>query len=121
LAKEHQHQAANVIKCALRVWYLRRKHRPTSSEFITAQRRLFRSIHFIKQVKEESKKLIDNCVGLPEIITIQREVSAGTQENIQQSIIMKSKIDQIEEKLINMNKTMMDIQNTLNLLLDRMS
>jgi hypothetical protein len=120
LAKEHRHQAANVIKFALTIWYLRRKYRPTSSEFITAKRRLFRSIHFNKQLKEERKKLIDNCVGLPEIITIQREAGAKTRENVKQSIIMKSKVDQIEEKLVDMNKTMTDIQNKLNLLLDRM-
>ncbi|CAF1549412.1 unnamed protein product, partial [Rotaria sordida] len=40
LAKKRKHQAANVIKFAIKIWYLKRKHRSTSTEYIKVQRRL---------------------------------------------------------------------------------
>jgi hypothetical protein len=120
LAKERKNQAVNIIICAVRAWYLKRKHLPTSIEYIKAQRRLFRSIHFNQQLKREQNKLIDNCIGLPELLTIQREVNAKTEDSQLQMSTMKSKVDQIEEKLTDMNQTMINIQNTLNVLLQRM-
>jgi hypothetical protein len=114
LAKERKIQAANVIKYALRVWYLKRKYRPISNEYIKAQRRLVRSIHFQQQLKHKQKELIDNCIGFPELITTQRQIYVQVQQNTEQSILMKSKMDQIEEKLIQINQTMMNLQNTLN-------
>lgn len=119
LAKQRRHQAANVVKCALKVWYLKRKGRPSSSQFIGAQRNLFRSIHANQQLKQEQKGLVDNCIGLPELITLQREVNGKTKEQTHKSIVMKSKIDQFEKKLSDMDEKMTNIQNTLNLLLDR--
>jgi len=121
LAKERKVQAANVVKFALQVWYLQQKNRLTSSQYIKAQRRLFRSIHFIQQIKQEQKKLIDNCLGFPELITTQRETNVKTQVNTQKSIIMKSKMDTIEQKLADMNQTMVNIQNTLNVVLNKIS
>ncbi len=120
-AKERQNQAANVIKFALKFWYIKRNHRPRSTEYIKAQRRLVRSIHFNQQLKQEQKKLTDNCIGFPELMTIEREAIVKIQQNTQRSIITKSKIDQIEEKLVDMNQTMVNIQNTLNLLLNKIS
>jgi hypothetical protein len=120
LVKERKNQAANIIKFTL-VWYLKQKHRPTSIQYTKSQRRLIRSMHFHQQLKREQRKLVDNCVGSPALLTIQRETSAKTQETTQQITIMKSKVDQIEEKLVDMNQTMMNIQSTLTCLLKRMT
>ncbi|CAF4057851.1 unnamed protein product [Rotaria sordida] len=120
LAKKRNHQAANVIKFAIKIWYLKRKHRSTSTEYIKVQRRLIQSIRFIQKLKQKQGKLTDNYIGLQEIITIQRETISKTEENTEQLIIMESKVDKIDENLIDINHTMINIQKTLNLLLNRM-
>jgi chromosome condensin MukBEF ATPase and DNA-binding subunit MukB len=76
-------------------------------------------MHFNQQLKQEQRKLVDNCVGLPELLTIQRETSDKTQENTERLTIMKLKVDQIEGQLADINQTMTNIQNTLTLLLNR--
>jgi hypothetical protein len=114
LAKERKIQAANVIQCVVRVWYLKRKYQSSSNEYIQAQRRLFRSIHFNQQLKHKQKQLIDNCIGFPELVSTQRQITVHLQQNTQQSILIKSKIEQIEEKLIQINQTMINLQKTLN-------
>ncbi len=121
IAKERKNQAANVIKSVLKIWYLKRKNRLTSNEYIKAQRRLFRSINFNQQLKQEQKKLVDNCIGIPELIVMQRQINDKTDENTQTLTIMKLKVDKIEEKLIDMDQTMTKIQDTLHLLLNRIS
>jgi hypothetical protein len=110
-----------VIKSVLKIWYLKRKNRLTSNEYIKAQRRLFRSINFNQQLKQEQKKLVDNCIGIPELIVMQRQINDKTDENTQTLTIMKLKVDKIEEKLIDMDQTMTKIQDTLHLLLNRIS
>ncbi|CAF1137184.1 unnamed protein product [Rotaria sordida] len=123
LAKEHKIQAANVIKFTVKVWYMKNKHISLSSiRYLQAQRRLFQSIHLLQQVKQEQGKLIDNCVGHIDLLTIQRKTHAQTYETKEQLKTMKIKIDKIEEKLIemntNINNTTNDIQKTLNILLN---
>ena len=82
-----------MIKCALRVWYLKRKYRPISDEYIKAQRRLVRSIHFNQQLKQEQTKLVDNCIGFPELLTTQREINVEIRQNTHRSIIMQLKMN----------------------------
>jgi hypothetical protein len=120
LSKQHKSQAANIVKFALRVWYLKRKSNRSSTRYITAQRRLLRSILISQQIKQEQRKLIDNCVGVPELLNIQRETNDKSQENADRLITMQLKVDQIEEKLVNINQTMMNIENSLHLVLDKM-
>ncbi len=121
LAKQIKEQAANVIKAALKVWYLKRRRRLTSAQYITAQRRLFRSILINRKLKQGQRQLIDSCVGLPELLTAQRSANDKVEENAQQLTVVQLKIDKIEEKLFNMNQVSMNIQNTLNLLLEKMT
>ncbi len=119
LAKERKIQAANVIKYAIKLWYLKRTHRPTSFEYIKIQRRLLRSIHLNQQLKQEQRKLVDNCIGLSELLTIERKTNDKIQENTERLTLMKLKVDQIEGQLADINQTMTNIQNTLTLLLNR--
>jgi len=119
IAKERKTHAANVIKFVLKLWFLKRKRQPTSNEYIQAQRGLVRSMHFNQQLKQEQKKLIDNCTGLPELVLMQHDTNDRTRENTQTLSIMKFKVDKIEEKLTDMNQAITNIQNTLHLLLNR--
>jgi hypothetical protein len=121
LAKQCKNQAANVIKFALKVWYLKRKTSRTSMQYIAAQRRLFRSVLINQQLKQKQRRLIDQCVGIPELLAAQRETNDKVQENTQRLTIMQLKVDKIEEKIININQTTMNIQNTLNVLLNKMT
>ncbi|CAF2638772.1 unnamed protein product [Rotaria sp. Silwood2] len=121
LAKQRNNQTANVIKFAIKLWYLKQTHRSTSTEYIKTKRKLIRSIRFSRKLKQEQGKLIDNCIGLQEIITIQRETNSKIEENAEQLIIMKLQVDKIDENFVNINHTMISIQKTLNLLLIGMS
>ena len=119
IAKERKNHAANVIKFVLKLWFLKRKHQPTSNEYIKAQRGLVRSMHFNQQLKQEQKKLIDSCIGIPELVVMQRETNDKIRENTQTLLIMNLKVDKIEEKLGDMNHAITNIQDTLHLLLNR--
>ncbi|CAF3597163.1 unnamed protein product [Adineta steineri] len=121
LAKERKNHAANVVKFVVKLWYLKRKHRPISNEYIKAQRELVRSIHFNQQLKQDQKKLIDSCIGMPELIVMQRDSNDKIRENTQTLSIMKVKVDKIEEKLGDMDHAMINIQNTLHLVLNKIS
>ncbi|CAF3950266.1 unnamed protein product [Adineta steineri] len=117
LGKERQIQAANIIKYAIKRWYLNRKHQSLTSEYIKIQRRLYRSIHFNQRLKREQKKVIDSCIGLPELITAQRE----SNDKIKKLMSMEVKVDRIEKNVADMNTTMNSIRNTLDLLLNKIT
>ncbi|CAF1505181.1 unnamed protein product [Adineta ricciae] len=121
LVKDRKHQASNVIKFVLKLWILRRKNQASSNEFLKAQRGLVRSMHFNQQIKQEQKKLVDNCVGMPELIIMQRDTNDKTYENTSTLIVMKGKIEKIEEKLCQIDQTMIDIQNSLRILSNQLA
>lgn len=119
IAKERKHQAANVIKSVLKLWYLRRKQSSTSIEYIKAQRELVRSIHTSQQLKTAQKNLADSCIGLPELYVMQNDTNVRARENTQTLATMRVKIEKIEEQLGNMSYAVTNIQSTLHLLLDK--
>ncbi|CAF0800119.1 unnamed protein product [Adineta steineri] len=122
MLKERKNHAANIIKYIFKLWFLKKKQQqPTSNEYIKAQRELVRSIHFNQQLKLEQKKLVDSCIGIPELVVIQRQTNDKTRENTQTLAIMKLKMNKIEEQLGEMNHAITNIQNTLHLLLNRIS
>ncbi|CAF4132398.1 unnamed protein product [Rotaria sordida] len=121
LAKEHKIQAANCVKFAVKVWYMKNRNTSLSSiRYLQVRRRLFQAIHLVQQVKQERGKLIDNCIDQIDLLTMQRKTNAQTYETKEQLKTMKVKIDNIEEKLIemntNINNTVNDIQKILNIL-----
>jgi hypothetical protein len=121
LAEDQKIQAANVMKFAIKLWYLKRKQLSASLEYTKTQRRLFRAIHFNKRLKQKQQKLVDNCIGLPELLTVQRETRDRTEDTAQLLATMSSKIEKIESELAWTSQTMTNIRSTLGLLLDRMS
>lgn len=70
-------------------------------------------------MKQEQRKLVDNCIGLSELLTIERKTNDKIQENTERLTLMKLKVDQIEGQLADINQTMNNIQNTLTLLSNR--
>ncbi|CAF1235159.1 unnamed protein product [Rotaria sordida] len=126
LAKEYKIEAANIIKFAFRVWYMKKKNISLSSiHYLQAQRRLFQSIQSLQQNKQEQRKLIDSCIDQIDLIAMHRNTTVQTYEAKELLKKTKVKIDKIEEKLvemnININNTINDMQKTLNMLFDKVS
>ncbi|CAF4779121.1 unnamed protein product, partial [Rotaria sp. Silwood2] len=124
LSKEQKMHAANVVKFALKVWCMRHKNASGSSiQYIRAQRQLFQSIHSLHRVKQQQAKLVDRCIDHIDLLAIQRNTSVQTYESADQLKMMKVKVNNIEEKLIemntNMNNTINDIHKKLDMLLDK--
>jgi hypothetical protein len=125
LAEEHKNQSANIIKFAIKSWYLQRQGKSTSIQYFQAQRRLFRSIHYLQQTKQEQRSLVDTCVGFTELMTMHRNTHVQTEETAEQIATIKSDVKKLEEKLISMNHSMKHsmniLQNTLNVILDKVT
>jgi hypothetical protein len=119
LSKKYKDQAANVVKYGWKVWFLKRKGKHTLIQYIQAQRKLLTSIHYIRKIKQQQRKLNDNCVTLLELYTVQRSTSTATDETSQRVILMERKVDKMEDKLIEINEGMTTLQDKLNILLDR--
>jgi hypothetical protein len=90
-------------------------------QYIQAQRKLLTSIHMVRKIKQQQRKLTDNCVSLLELYTVQRSTSEVTDETSQRVILMERKVDKIEDKLVEINHGMLNLQDKLNLLLDRVT
>ncbi|UJR32826.1 hypothetical protein I4U23_020288 [Adineta vaga] len=121
LTKERKNQSANIIKYSLLIWILKRRNRTHTPRYISAQRNLFRAILLGKQLKQEQKRLIDVCVGLPELITMQRQLSIKIRDNTDTLVTTKLNVEKVEEKLASMEQKMTNIQDTLQLILNRLS
>ncbi|CAF3351759.1 unnamed protein product [Rotaria socialis] len=121
LAKAHKDQAANVLKYGWKVWYLRRKGKSNCIQYIQTQRKLLTSIHLARNIKQRQRKLADNYVSLLELFTVQRSTSAVTDETSQRVIVMEQKIDKVEDKLVEINQGMLNLEDKLNILLDRIT
>ncbi|CAF4595834.1 unnamed protein product, partial [Rotaria magnacalcarata] len=40
-------------------------------QYVQAQRKLLTSIHYLRKIKQQQRKLIDNCVTLLELYNVQ--------------------------------------------------
>lgn len=119
LAKAYKNQAANVVKFGWKVWFLKRKGKQMVIQYIQAQRRLLTSIHCVRKIKDQQRKLIDNCVTLLELYTVQRTTSTTTDDTSQRVTSMQQKIDTLEDQMIQINQGMITLQDKMNILLDR--
>lgn len=119
LSRQHREQAANVIKFAIKVWYLKRKYNLRSFQYLKTEQMLYKSIYKIRKIKLEQRKLNDNCLDLFELINIQRYTSIKTKRIAKEITTIKFTMEQMQEKFIYMNNTINNIQNTLKQLLDK--
>ncbi|UJR35200.1 hypothetical protein I4U23_027967 [Adineta vaga] len=119
LAKAHKNQAANVVKYGWKVWYLKRKGKHMFIQYIQAQRKLLTSIHWVRKIKQQQRKLADNYVSLLELFNVQRSTNQITDETSQRVMIMERKVDKMEDRLVEINEGMVNLQDKLNILLDR--
>ena len=119
LAKNRKHQAANVIKFAIKTWYLKRKDKHLSLQNIRAQWKLVQSIHVLRQVKDEQRKLIDRCLVLADMFHLQRD-GHDRIEQVQEDIsTMKLSVDRLDEKFNGIHRTLTQIEDALVLVMER--
>ncbi|CAF4068413.1 unnamed protein product, partial [Rotaria sordida] len=114
LAKEHKHQAANVIKFAWKTWFWKAKKTPLSSmRYLQMERKLHRSIGIIHEIKQKQRCLNGSTIGLPEIQIIERSTSMNTEETIRKMATLESKMDEMEGQLVNLDYGLNGTQNVL--------
>jgi hypothetical protein len=117
--RERRGRAANVIKFAIKVWYLKRRNQLRTCQYLQVKRSLYQSIYSFQKLKHEQRKLTDNSLDLVELIHLQRYTSTKTKRIGREITIMKSTMNQMEEKFVDINNTMNKIQQTLNLLVEK--
>ncbi|CAF1475238.1 unnamed protein product, partial [Rotaria sordida] len=114
LAKEHKHQAANVIKFAWKTWFWKANKTPLSSmRYLQMERKLHRSIGIIHEIKRKQRCLNGSTIGLPEIQIIERSTNMNTEETIRKMATLESKMDEIEGQLVNLDYGLNGTQNVL--------
>jgi hypothetical protein len=119
LAKIYKNQAANVVKYGWKVWFLKRKGKHMIIHYIQAQRKLLTSIHYMRKIKQQQRKLNENCITLLELYTLQTSTNTSADETSQKILLMETKVDKMEDKLIEINQGMITVQDKINILLDR--
>jgi hypothetical protein len=118
-AKIYKNQAANVVKYGWKVWFLKRKGKHMIIHYIQAQRKLLTSIHYMRKIKQQQRKLNENCITLLELYTLQTSTNTSADETSQKILLMETKVDKMEDKLIEINQGMITVQDKINILLDR--
>ena len=106
LAKARKVHAANVIKYAILAWYSVRKGRAKSHKYFINQRKLFAEISNLQQVKQAQRGLIDNCIGLHELIAIQRTTEKHVRDTCSRISLLQTRIIQVERHMAQYNKTL---------------
>lgn len=119
LSKALKNQAANVVKFGWKVWFLKRKGKHMMIHYIQAQRQLLTSIHYLRKIKQQQRKLTDNCVSLLELYALQNNNNTAADETSRKVVIVEEKVNQMEDKLIEINQGMIVLHDKINILLDR--
>lgn len=121
LVKAQKAQAANVVKFGWKIWFLKRRGKHLSLQYIQAQRNFLTSIHYMRKIKQQQRKLNDNCITLAELFTVQRTASTAADETSQRVLVLEKKVDQMEDNLIEIRHGIVNLQDKINLILDRLS
>ncbi len=114
LTRQRREQAANVVKFAIKVWFLKRKNRFQSFQSLKAQRFVSQSINSLRRIKIERRKLNENCLGLVELIHLQQFTCFKTKRMAREITAIKATLETIEGNFIQINQTMTHLQATLN-------
>ena len=113
LAKARKIHAANIIKYAILAWYLTHVNRRKSFKYLQTQRKLFAEIFCLQQVKRAQRGLIDNCVGLHELMTVQRATGEQVDNNGQLVLMLQTRIAQVERQMGKCNETLQTLHETM--------
>ena len=103
LTKEEKHQAANVIKFAIKFWLVKKLKRFASFDRMKFQWKLFRSIQHLQQIKLDKRNCQDQCLVLPDLYNLQLNQIHHI-ETIEHDI--KSLVHHYDEKLNQIQQTL---------------
>lgn len=120
LAKKRQYHAANVVKFSVQLWYLHRRNRDKHLPFIFIQRKLFHAIHILQNIKRQQRKLLDRCIGVHEIMGVQRNLIEQQDKFNEQIIGIQTKVNTIDRKLEFLTENIVKFDISLNMLLNRL-
>jgi hypothetical protein len=104
LAKTQNLHAANIIKYTWKMWRLKNMGRRESIKYLAIERKFLGTVSAIREIKRTRLQLPDNVIGLPEIMTIQREINS-------RSIEAEAKIDSNEARINDLEKMLKDIKD----------
>ena len=110
--KQYLDQAANVVKFAVKLWCLKARHKSHLVKYFLMQQKLHKSLQCIKQTKYQKRSLVDNCVHMRELMTMQRGTNVQMDNIVHQMVIMQAESKKIDEKLNNLQATLNTLLNS---------
>ena len=119
LAKARKEHAANIIKYAIQAWLLKHRNRQRTFSYLQTQRKLFLEIFNLKQVKRAQRGLVDHCVGLHEVITLQRTTAEQVDNNAQAMLSLQNQMGQMEQQMAQFSQALQMLQSSLTILVEK--
>lgn len=120
LANDLKDCSANIVKYAVKLWFLKKRHQTKVIHLLRVQQRLFAEINTLKELKIEKRQLSDNYAGIQEIMTLQQRMSTQYDQAQQNTIHMEKNITKMSDKLNTIENQMVALQTSMNTLLDQM-
>lgn len=120
LARRRHDHAANVVKYAIKVWFLRRREKAGMITLLIAQQKLFRSISYLQRTKQKQKTIMDNCVGLHELMSLQQNINTHHEQAGTRMMDMEHTLENINQRLNLLTENIVNFQNSLNFLINHM-
>ena len=114
LRHEYKHQAANIIKFAIKLWYLKQNPQNSLLPFVYfhLEQKLFRAIKAFQLIKRKQANLVGCCTDLNDIMTAQQDTSRNSEQTNHQIEIIQADIKQIQKYLVDLNRTIVLLQRT---------
>lgn len=120
LTRNRRDQAANVIKFAFKAWCLKRRGKTTSICYFQVQRKLFQAIRSFQRIQQEKRSLKDSGLGFREVINSHHATHAQTRGLVREITAIKIEVKDMKKELNSLNHNLHTLQNTLNILLDKL-
>lgn len=120
LASDLKECSANIITYAVQLWYLKKNRPQNRLKILRVKQKLFAEIKAIKELKIEKRLLLDNYVGMHEIMTLQQRIEEKYEKTHERTKTTEKTVVDINEKLNDMQQQMTTLQTSMNTLLDQM-
>ena len=105
LAKARINESANIIIYAWKMWYLRKNDKHRTFEYVQTQRKFFRTVVRIQQIKQKQRVLVDRCVDLIDLLMAQCNTNTTVENIVEEVTTVRQEINRVEKKLDDMCQT----------------
>ena len=115
LAKQYRHQAANVVKFAIKSWYIKRHAKFSGIRFFYNQQKLF---YWIKafQILRRKERLLDE---VKDESSGENTTSLKNEPTTSEILKIQSEMHEMKLQFNRLNDNLESFQNTLNVLLNK--